>query len=410
MSYGPLIEKSAGYTFQVRAKDTVGNLDPSPAMQTFLVDTTGPTLAISVPSASGIVGASFALTFALEVGSTATCQLDGLAIISPCPSPHTFSGLTSAATHTVAVVGTDAYGNVTTKSATFIVDDVGPGVTISGTPTAGSAGYGTSANLTFAPNPTNEPTPYSFECKFDTQTVFTACTSFVITNLSNGAHTLKVHAKDRFGNVGSTVAYDWTVAVQSTTINAIRAGSVPLGNRVQISGRMTAKTNNRFWMQDVDGTAAVTAYHGITVQPASGVTTDSTLAPGENLTVIGTYAELSGNTTLINATYTGTSLGAPYSAKDTGGNSSLLLLEANEGLYVNSAGSASFTADPSCQNYDYCIVSCLSPTPVEHVNDGTSTGVMANTYYLFRGIVEGVSTVDYAFYVNGTVAQSDVCL
>src|SRR5439155_224916 len=44
-SYGPLAD--GAYTFSVRAKDSSGNLDPSPPTRSFVVDTTAPSATVT---------------------------------------------------------------------------------------------------------------------------------------------------------------------------------------------------------------------------------------------------------------------------------------------------------------------------------------------------------------------------
>ena len=410
--YGPLPERAApGYTFRVRAKDTAGNLDATPAASTFMVDATGPVINITAPTAAAIVGPSTTLSFSMESGSTFTCQLDSQPVITGCVSPRTFSGMTSVTGHTFKVVGTDSFGNSTTQSVSFTVDDVGPGVTVSGNPLNGASVNNTAANLSFAPIPTNEPLPFSFECKFDAATVFTSCTGLVVTGLAEGNHSLQVRGRDRFGNLGTVVTHTWNVTPLVTTIFQIRTTPVAVGTRVKISPGVqeTAKTFNRFWVQEVNGNLASANNRGITVQPTT-FPADALLVPGRAVTVNGTVAIVNGNTTLIDASYVRGTLNTPYVAKNTGRDSLNLLLEANEGMYVNMAGRASNTAAASCQNYDFCIVSCDRLVPVINSVDAVSTGALViGQDHNFSGIVEG-EVSGYNYFVVEAQEQNDACL
>ena len=409
-SYTALTEVGApGYTFQVRARDTAGNIDDTPAMQTFLVDATGPTVAISTPSVNGVVGTSFNLAFNVEAGATYTCQLDSGTVINPCANGRSFTGLTSAAAHTIRVTGTDSFGNVGPATTnTFNVDDLGPSVTIGGTPTNGSTVATTSAALTFQIQPTNEPAPFSFECRFDTAAVFTACTGFNQSGLADGSHTLRVRAKDRFNNVGGEVTHTWTISPMTTTILAIRQG-IALGTRVRISTnvRVTGKTNNRFWVQEVDGSTAITVSRGITVgTPAL----DAQVTPGRQMTITGTVANLNGNLALSPATYIVTGNLTPYQPRSTSNDSLVLLSELNEGMYTTTGGRHSTTAAPTCQDYDFCIVSCESSTPVIDSVDAVVSGqLMPTRYHTFDGVLEGAGS-GFVYYVTGAAEQSDICL
>ena len=130
------------HTFQVRATDIAGNTDPSPASQTWTVDSTlidtKPPETTITSGPSGMVSsrsASFSFT-ASEEGSTFACSLDGSAY-TPCSSPLAYESLADGS-HTFRVQATDAAGNVDPSPAerTWVVDAEGPGVAIL-RPTAG---------------------------------------------------------------------------------------------------------------------------------------------------------------------------------------------------------------------------------------------------------------------------------
>jgi hypothetical protein len=404
-----------GYTFQVRAKDTAGNTDASPAMQTFMVDTTGPTVNITAPTNNATVGTSMTLTFTSEVGATHTCQLDSQAVINPCASGRVFNSLTSAANpHVIKVTGTDPFGNSTMVMNTFTVDDVGPSLTISGSPSNGTTVNTTSANLTFSIVPANEPTPFTFECKFNTAPTFTACSSFTMSGLLQGTQTLQVRAKDRFGNIGGAVTHTWDIQPLNTTILNIRTTGIAVGTLVRLSTniRVTGKTNNRFWVQEADGaTTPPPSNRGITIMPTNQSAIDSTVVPGRSMTIIGAVSNMNGNLVIAQASLFNGSLLAPYNAKDTNRDSLVLLSEANEGMLVNSAGTAlTQTLDQNCTNYDFCIETCARTMPYIYSIDGITSGMLTiGSDHTFEGIVEGEGT-GFTFYVNTANRQSDACL
>lgn len=417
-SYTSLAQIAApGYTFQVRARDTAGNIDDTPAMQTFLVDATGPTITITAPTNNATVGTSFTLTFTSEAGASHTCQLDSQAVINPCNSGRVFSNLTSTGNpHTIRVNGTDAFGNPGMAMHTFTVDDVGPSVNIGGTPASGTTVSSTSANLTFAIVPANEPAPFSFECRFNTAPTFTTCSNFVMSGLTQGTQTLQVRARDRFNNIGGTVTHTWDIQPVNTTINAIRTQGIATGTLVRISTnvRVTGKTFNRFWVQEQNGSANPPPSNvGITIMPVSpnsNPLADAQIAPGRTMTIIGSVANMNGNLVLAQASYFPGGLSTPYGAKNTNRTATNLLTEANEGMLVNMAGRASTTAAASCQDFDFCIVSCEQSTPVINSIDGVVSGqVVLNRDHNFEGIVEGDGT-GFSYYVNTAQEQSDACL
>lgn len=412
-TYSALPQRPApGYTFQVRARDTAGNIDATPAMQTFLVDATGPTVTISAPTSGTTVGTSFTLMFSSEPGATHTCQLDGLPAVSPCTSPRTFTGLTSAMTHSIRVTGTDSFGNVGTPTMnTFTVDDQGPPVTVSGAPAANATVNTTSANLSFNV-PSGEPAPFSFECRFNSTGVFAACSNFITSGLVEGAQTLEVRARDRFNNVGPTTVHGWMIQPLFTTILAVRTMPIANGTRVQINNnlgnvRVTAKTTNRFWIQEAQGLSTSTN-RGITVQPTNWPG-DTLIVAGRSVNVVGTVSTVNGNLVLTQATYQSSGLLAAYTAKDTNRDSVNLLLEANEGMFVNMSGEASGTAAITCQNFSFCIVSCQRTTPVIDTSDIAPTNVIIGRDHNFLGIVEGNGS-GYVYLVTDIQETSDACL
>jgi hypothetical protein len=72
------------------------------------------------------------------------------------------------------------------------------------------------------------------------------------------------------------------------------------------------------------------------------------------------------------------------------------------------SGRASVTAAPSCQNFDFCIVSCLQTTPVIDSIDAANT-VVINQDHNFEGIVEGNGS-GYTYFVTVAQETSDACL
>ena len=116
------------HTFDVRATDAAGNVDPTPAAFAWTVDTVAPQTAIDVaptdPSASPAPSFEFS---ASEPGSTFECRLDGGAW-GACTSPHGYTGLADGS-HTFQVRAADAAGNVDASPAshTWTIDATPPG-------------------------------------------------------------------------------------------------------------------------------------------------------------------------------------------------------------------------------------------------------------------------------------------
>jgi hypothetical protein len=221
------------HTFSVRAKDAAGNVDASPATQTWTItappaDTTAPDTTISSgPSGSTTsTTASFGFTGSDDTtaaGSlTFECALDGG--YTSCTSPKGYSGL-SVGTHTFSVRATDAAGNVDASPATQTwtitspppTDTTAPNTTITSGPPSGTTQ--TTATIVFSGSDDTTPAgSLTFQCSLDSAT-YASCTSpKSYTGLIPGSHNVRVRAKDAAGNTDpSAASYTWTIAAPDTT-------------------------------------------------------------------------------------------------------------------------------------------------------------------------------------------------
>jgi hypothetical protein len=192
------------HTFAVRVRDAVGNLDPSPATRSWLIDLTPPATTIT-SGPNGIVGvasASFSFTSS-EAGSSFKCAVDSGPLVD-CTSPDDLPMLGQGA-HTFAVHAIDAAGNPDASPAThaWTVDTVAPDIAITGGPAAGStSGPRVSFGFTVSEG--------AVACSFDSG-AFAACASPLAINLPAGPHQLAVRATDSANNI-TAVTRAWTVA------------------------------------------------------------------------------------------------------------------------------------------------------------------------------------------------------
>jgi Big-like domain-containing protein len=213
------------HTFEVRAIDTAGNADSTPASYAWTVDTVAPQATIdqrpSDPSNSA------AASFAFSAGDDATfeCRLDSQApaAFAPCSSPKAYTGL-GQGSHTFEVRATDAAGNQGgAASYTWAVDTVAPQATIDQRPSDPS--NSSSASFVFS---TGEDA--TFECKLDAGD-WSGCSSpKSYTGLGDGEHSFQVRATDRAGNQGGAASYTWTVdttAPDTTAPETAITGSPP---------------------------------------------------------------------------------------------------------------------------------------------------------------------------------------
>ncbi len=197
-------------TFEVRAIDAVGNVDPSPATATFTLDTDAPdTILLSGPDE---LTNDTAPTFTFdtnEPGSTFECRVD-TAAFAPCTSPHTTAGLDEGE-HAFEVRAIDEAGNVDPSPAsnTFVVDVTPPDTQIDSGPD--DPGNDDTPTFTFS----SPDGGIDFECRVDGGG-FSPCTSpHTTASLADGERTFEVRAADAAGNVDPSPASD-TFEVDAT--------------------------------------------------------------------------------------------------------------------------------------------------------------------------------------------------
>lgn len=121
------IEPLAGgsHSFEVRASDATGNVDPTPAVATWTtIDTTPPRTVIDSGPANSIDDRNATFVFhSTEPGGTFQCRLDEGPAGTPldwaaCPSPYSFTVL-HGGPHRFDVRAIDAAGNVDPAGATY---------------------------------------------------------------------------------------------------------------------------------------------------------------------------------------------------------------------------------------------------------------------------------------------------
>jgi len=206
-AFGPIGD--GAHAFAARAKDRATNIDASPAIFAWSVDTSTPdTQILTGPSgATAIASASFTFDSPdAGAGATFQCSLDASAFAA-CVSPQDYAGLAEGS-HTFAVRVRDSVGNFdpTPATRTWTVDATPPDTHITSGPT-GAVGVA-SAMFTFT---STEPNA-TFTCSLDGGAM-AACTSpYSAMMLPQGPHTFAVAAIDGAGNVDATPATaSWTV-------------------------------------------------------------------------------------------------------------------------------------------------------------------------------------------------------
>jgi uncharacterized repeat protein (TIGR01451 family) len=183
------------HTFEVEAIDGVGNVDPTSASVSFVVDLTPPdtrlTLTPEDPSQSG--RAAFAFS-ASESDVVFGCRLDDGEFV-PCTSPEVYEGLADGA-HTFAVRATDACATDETPSVfTWTIDSRFPETAYITTP---PTLVGRDADNDFTYHDPTDPALDTFECTLD-GAPWEACDggSLALGALAVGPHRLEVRSCER---------------------------------------------------------------------------------------------------------------------------------------------------------------------------------------------------------------------
>jgi DNA-directed RNA polymerase specialized sigma24 family protein len=194
------------HAVRVRAEDVAGNIDRTPAVLTWEIDTEVPETRIASGPTGRVTSRSATFAFAAsEDGVSFACRVDSQPF-RPCSSPTAYRGL-SAGEHVFAVRASDAAGNVdrTPATRTWTADPV-PTTTI----TSGPDALVRSRSVTFALR-ASEPGS-TFECSIDGG-AFKRCGSSVrYAGLPSGRHSFRARARDSTGNVDATPArWTWTI-------------------------------------------------------------------------------------------------------------------------------------------------------------------------------------------------------
>ncbi|CAM3195057.1 CARDB domain-containing protein [Nocardioides dubius] len=214
------------HTFEVRAVDSVGNADPTPASHTFDVDTRAPNTTLTQTPASLTNNPLAQFHFVSDdAAASFECKVDGAAF-APCSSPFTTSAL-SDGTHTVSVRAVrNGLGDLTPATFTFEVDKTEPETTLTST----------------EPNPTNDETAdftftadeagATFECRVDNGAYAGCASPFSTPPTGGGTHTFRVRAIDSAGNVdASPASHTWVVDVIAPITTLSTAPANPTTDR-----------------------------------------------------------------------------------------------------------------------------------------------------------------------------------
>ncbi|MBI4898207.1 MAG: hypothetical protein HY827_07550, partial [Actinobacteria bacterium] len=207
------------HTFEVRAVDTAGNADASPASYTWTIDTTAPNTSLTSTPPANDPSNDPSFSFSASEAATFECRLDG-GSWATCTSPKSYVDLLDGS-HTFDVRAIDTAGNVdaTPASYTWSIDTSAPTTTIDSAPPGDDPSNDPS--FTFSSNESG-----TFECRLDGGAWATCISPKSYVDVPDGSHTFEVRAVDTAGNVDATPAsYTWTI--DTTTPNTSLTSTPP---------------------------------------------------------------------------------------------------------------------------------------------------------------------------------------
>ena len=231
---------SAGsHTLAVRAADAAGNVDPSPAAYSWVVDLAPPETAITSAPADPTNATSASFSFASgESGSTFECRLDGGAW-APCASPAAFGGLAEGL-HGFEVRASDAAGNVdaTPAAHAWTIDTTPPAAPAIESPAEASTNATGTVTLSGSAEPGAVVEVFEGATALGTATTTSGgAWSRTLTGVADGSHTYTATARDAAGNT-SSASTARTVVVDTTAPNTVLTTG-PLGATSSTSASFT---------------------------------------------------------------------------------------------------------------------------------------------------------------------------
>ncbi|MDQ3727962.1 MAG: cellulase family glycosylhydrolase, partial [Actinomycetota bacterium] len=197
------------HTFEVRAMDLLGRVDPYPDRYAFRIDLTAPTTDLSGPTGSTKDTRPQYTATSNDPNATFECSLDGGAF-SSCNS--TFSFFLTEGPHTISARAVDRAGNrdATPASISITVDNTLPDTTITSRPSAFTSSNQPSFSVT------SSEADATFECALDSFDYQPRASPYQPQSLNDGYHVFRVRSRDQAGNVDSSPAFaEFTVDTRS---------------------------------------------------------------------------------------------------------------------------------------------------------------------------------------------------
>ena len=193
------------HTFQVRAFDAAGNVDSSPSLRSFIVDTVNPNAPVINGPASPDNDVMPDWAFTGEASATFECRLErGGSVVSPtsgCTDPFDQALTDGDGVYTLSVRQIDQAGNVSPwAQATYELDTVAPQTQIDSGPQGSTSNPDPSFSISSPEN------GMDFECDLDGIGWFSCTDPVDFSALADGPHDFSVRAVDDAGNADPSPA------------------------------------------------------------------------------------------------------------------------------------------------------------------------------------------------------------
>ncbi len=292
------------YTFTVEAVNASGQVDPTPAVTTWVIDTTGPGILITGgPPNGGTSGPNVTFTYVVSPPESPViygCSLN-MSAFATCPATgQTYPNLPLGSTNTFCVHATDAAGNVGPQACSTFTVETAPVVTIQ-SPANGST-VGTSFVLTF----TSTHPIGTYVCTFDGTNFVPCATNHPFTGVALGMHTITVIETDSNGVMSNLATTTFTV-VQSPIVSIILPTN---GEIVPATGDITYDPGTSITVTcTLDGAPVICTIGG--TYPYIGLTTGSHTFTVHGINAAGQGSNTATVTFIVDTTPPGLSFTTP---------------------------------------------------------------------------------------------------
>ncbi|MDZ4804357.1 MAG: CARDB domain-containing protein [Candidatus Eisenbacteria bacterium] len=233
------------HTFEVRARDSAGNIDATPAARAFNIEMGLPVVSILTGVVEGAVLDTNIVSFGWTGSDTETPRASLLfaSTIDPQPfgpttadSTRTFTGLGDGL-QTFRVRSQDLAGNTSVPATrSFTVNNLPPSIIFTAGPANGSLSNDTTAVLAWSGSDIVSPdSTLQFQWRLDggTYSVFDMTTTVPLSALLDGPHDFEVRCRDQVGKIGS-LTRSWIVDLAPPLVNTPTA-RLQDGNTVQVT-------------------------------------------------------------------------------------------------------------------------------------------------------------------------------